>query len=78
MIAENHDRFPGRLFLFYDLAGRATSERLQGGVSWLNCKAEKLASIADEGGRNTDPGRWCGPRNYRRALGFDWVGAWDE
>ena len=50
MIAENHDRFPGRLFLFYDLAGRATSERLQGGVSWPNRKAEKLARIADEGG----------------------------
>jgi len=49
MIAENHDRFPGRLFLFYDLAGRATSERLQGGVSWLNCEAEKLARFADEG-----------------------------
>ena len=53
MIAENHDRFPGRLFLFYDLAGRATSERLQGGFSWLNCKAEKLARIADEGGGAT-------------------------
>jgi len=49
MIAENHNIFPGRLFLFYDLAGRATSGRLQGEVSWLNCTAEKLARIADEG-----------------------------